>query len=629
MSGKRPKNNQQNKPAAGADRAASAAKASSAGGDKPAPAGHRAQQPSATTTGRAPGANLLIPFDNWHTVIILSLVSAGIMALAFPPLRWSWLAHLALAPMLLAIVRAPGRWSLLLGPGLAGAVFFGGEMYWMPMATLPGYIGTVIFCLIFWVLFALLLRWTSRRTLLPLTLLAPVIWVAMEVGRTYALTGFPWFLLGHAQARTLTLLQSADLAGVYGLSALSAASAGLLVDLITRPVFLRYGKHIRLARSLKISAALLLAFWLLVVGYGIYRLQPVEMLPGPKVVTVQSNVPQEVMPVTAEETPTDDEAGKEGAKSGLKQAYNQLMEETKEALAAHPEADLVVWPEAMAPGILNWESLWPSWERKDLPEDFVRWRDYWTEIHSLIADRRTDLLVGSQTLAWKKIKDGYDVAGRYNSAILFRPDDQPYVSTMRYDKMHLVPFGEVVPFRESAPWLYKMLMSFTPYKIDYSLNWGERVVRMETAGARFGVPICFESSIARLCRQMVYENGSKKADFLANISNDGWFHGTIELEQHWDQSVFRAVENRVPVVRSVNTGISGFIDSSGRTVNRVEYMGQVRSLTGYSHWQLEIDPRTSFYGRHGDVFGFALCALAALLVVLGLVRPRSSFSADT
>ena len=483
----------------------------------------------AAPVGRGAGAKLLIPFDIWRTVVLLCLLSAGLMALAFPPLRWSWAAHLALVPMLLAIVRSPSRWSVVLGTGLAGMVFFGGEMYWLIMTELPSYIGVVLFCLLFWIGFGLLLRWTANQTRLPLALLAPIWWVSMEIGRSYALTGFPWLLLGQAQARTLVLLQSADVAGVYGLSALSAATAGLLVDLITRPIFLRYGKHIRISASLKYAAAGVAVFWIVALGYGIYRLRPVEMRQGPLVVTVQCSVPQEVMPKHAADSPVEDSSdgaapiaagagqGSEKPKNGLKLSYEQLYRHTVEALKAHPDADLVVWPETMVPALLNREVLLPHVSQSRLSLDVRRWRNYWLEIHQLIAGGQTSLLLGTQAVVWHDAQNKFP--DTYNSAILMRPDDELYFSRTRYDKVHLVPFGEYVPFRDSIPWLYKLLMGFTPYedKSDYNLTPGDSFVRMSVAESRFAVPICFESSIARVCRQMVYVDGRKAVDFLANI----------------------------------------------------------------------------------------------------------------
>jgi apolipoprotein N-acyltransferase len=328
----------------------------------------------------------------------------------------------------------------------------------------------------------------------------------------------------------------------------------------------------------------------------------------------------------------------------------QLTRLTRAALEQRPEADLVVWPETMGPDMIN--RWWLEADvarvyegRSVLPkarEAQVKSRQGWKDLHELLrtSDLRpqtsgtatttksntltlpspsrergeTALLVGTGSM---------ESDGMYNSAILLSPDDRDYEPVGRYDKVHLVPFGEFVPFRESWPWLHNLLRGLTPYEYEYNLMEGPAVVRLKWAGACFAVPICFEDSFAPLCREMVYPDGQKAADFLVNISNDGWFDGTFELEQHWDQSVFRAVENRVPVVRSVNTGVSGFIDSCGLTVGRVRTVdGRVRSVEGWSSARLELDGRTSFYGRYGDLFAYALCLGAVCLLIVAWGRRK-------
>lgn len=558
--------------------------------------------------GTAPGAEYRFTLRGWWPAAALCLATAGLMALAFPPLRWAWLAHVALVPLLLAVVRAGNKKSLAAAAALGGAAFYGLEAYWVWDVDVGGFVGMMIFFIPFWPVFALLARWVWRRTGLPLALVAPVLWVPLELSRAYLLTGMPWFYLGHPQASCVHLLQVADLAGVYGLSALSAATAGLVVDALTRPVFLRYGEKVRLSRSLAISAAVVVAAWAFVVGYGYYRLQPVALRPGPLVVTVQSNVPQKVK-------------GTEGDPS-----YEQLTRQTRAALGREPEADLVVWPETMGPAMINqwWleadvEQRYPEagWVKAHRVQE--KSRQSWRELHELAATAKagkTALLVGTESFE----TDG----STFNTALLLAAGDRGYAPAGRYDKVHLVPFGEFVPFRQSWPWLHKLLQGLTPYDYEYNLKEGPEINRLNWAGAWFGVPICFEDSFATVCREMVYPGGEKTADFLVNISNDGWFDGTFELEQHWDQSVFRAVENRVPVVRSVNTGISGFIDSCGRTAGRVRTAdGRVRSVEGWTAARLELDGRATIYGRYGDVFAYALSFGAICLIIVAWGRRRT------
>jgi len=324
----------------------------------------------------------------------------------------------------------------------------------------------------------------------------------------------------------------------------------------------------------------------------------------------------------------------------------QVRRLTTEALADVPEADLVVWPETTVPGYLN---AWfldaeirdpadaasdPEFARalkadpkygpwlETMRRSQERSRGYWEEIHRMLAGRGAAMLVGGLSM----VSDGDEPGGTpvYNSAFLFTRGDATHAAAERYDKVHLVPFGEFVPFRDSVPWLYRLLMKFTPYAEEYNLAPGDAYEVMTVAGARFAVPICFEDAFPGVCRRMAYHAGRKRADFLVNISNDGWFHGTVEQEQHWDLSVFRAVENRVPVVRSVNTGISGFIDSSGRAVSRVaDEAGRVRSVIGREARRVQLDPRESVYGRYGDVFAVTLSIVALCLIIVAVFHPRS------
>jgi len=584
------------------------------------------------SAGQAPGAAFSMAIRGWDKHVALWLASVALLSLAFPPLRWHWAAHLALVPMLISTARSLRKRVLLVAAAIAGAAFYAGEMYWLAMVGIPAYIGVILHCLIFWLAFAFLVRWTLRRTGLPLVLLAPVFWVVMELGRGWFLTGFPWLFLGHAQAANSYLRQLADLTGAYGLSALSAATSGLVADLVTRPVFLRYGQppiparrdrggRVRLAKTLAAALAILAALWIFAVAYGWHRLRPVELTAGPLVVVVQPSVPQEVRALYPDSAPERDKEPPE---------YAQLRPLTDEALARWPEADLLVWPETMAPGYLNRE-FFEVELAGDGPKFQDEYRRRWREIHLWPRKSGAAMLVGAISCQFTAAGD----KEHFNSALLFTAGDAEFVPAARYDKVHLVPFGEFVPFRESAPWLYRLLLAFTPYTQEYNLVAGREFTVLAapvraaagtggaTQPARFCVPICFEDAFPGVCRQMAYRAGQKRADFLVNISNDGWFYGTVELEQHWDLSVLRAVENRTPVVRCVNTGVSGFIDSWGRTVGRVaNAAGAVRSITGSAAWRLELDPRETFYGRWGDIFAGALCLMALSIIILAVFHAK-------
>ncbi|HEX8914288.1 MAG TPA: hypothetical protein VF796_18215, partial [Humisphaera sp.] len=240
--------------------------------------------------------------------------------------------------------------------------------------------------------------------------------------------------------------------------------------------------------------------------------------------------------------------------------------------------------------------------------------------------------------------DAAGKVGRGNAAY-FYPRGQGRQSAEPYLKIHLVPFGEFFPFSDSWPWLHRLLVKLGPPNLqDYHLDRGERAVVFDLArdrGARppgdaggngngaadapwrFVTPICFEDVDGDLCAWLVRggaPRGSaspKKADFLVNITNDGWFRGG-QMAQHFQIARFRSIENRVPTARAVNTGISGFIDSMGRVD---------RSLTipvgteGTKHHRLKLDGRVTVFTTYGNLFGPA-CGILCGLVVLDRVRRK-------
>jgi apolipoprotein N-acyltransferase len=216
-------------------------------------------------------------------------------------------------------------------------------------------------------------------------------------------------------------------------------------------------------------------------------------------------------------------------------------------------------------------------------------------------------------------------------------------SPLRYDKMHLVPFGEFVPFRRSVPPLYRLLMWFTPYEYEYTLTAGENPTRFDLQAMdrtlRFGVLICYEDTTPEVARKLVYGSNGKTVDFLVNISNDGWFTretptgpvATAELSQHTAICVFRAVENRVSIVRSVNTGISTVIDPSGRICSNpaagtlpVNTFDR-QAVSGWFAQHVPLDSRSSFFGAHGRWLDFC-CGIAfagsIILPILAFLRRK-------
>ncbi len=216
------------------------------------------------------------------------------------------------------------------------------------------------------------------------------------------------------------------------------------------------------------------------------------------------------------------------------------------------------------------------------------------------------MLVGMLTYDFHR-----DGLSKFNSAILFVPQAQAIQS---YHKIHLVPFGEYVPLVESLPWLTML----TPYRGTQipSLTFGRAAAWFQLGPYRLAAAICFEDTVPQAVRRFFRGKGaSRQPDLVLNLSNDGWFHGSPEHDMHLAISVFRAVENRVPLARAVNTGISALIDGNGRVVDALPKLRE-GILTG----TVLLDDRTSIYSAWGDWLGLFCLALSVGLLPLALAR---------
>jgi apolipoprotein N-acyltransferase len=201
---------------------------------------------------------------------------------------------------------------------------------------------------------------------------------------------------------------------------------------------------------------------------------------------------------------------------------------------------------------------------------------------------------------------------KFNSAILFRPG----LSNQYYHKLHLVPFGEYVPLLKTFPWLIRL----TPYRGTrlHFLDHGKEPTWFDLGPYRLATVICFEDTLPHVVRQFFAEIPDKRQpDVLVNLSNDGWFKSTSEHEMHLAASVFRCVENRVPLARAVNTGISAVVDGNGRIIKT---LGKLQR--GVLIDTVPLDSRVSFYSQWGDWLGLFCLASTIGMILLGTFSPR-------
>jgi len=233
---------------------------------------------------------------------------------------------------------------------------------------------------------------------------------------------------------------------------------------------------------------------------------------------------------------------------------------------------------------------------------------------------------------------------KYNSAFLYKKNGEKAKEV--YNKIHLVPFGEVLPLRKTLSWFYEMLMKikFIPYNFDYSLDYGSEYTIFDMAGSegdqnsdyKFGVIICYEGTVPEISRKFALdERGNKRINWIVNISNDGWFVRfgeeqilpSAELAQHAAVYAFRAVENRLAIIRSVNTGISCLVDSAGRIRNG--YIAgdlPVDSInrTGMSGWfmdRIPIDSRATIFSKCGGWLDFS-CEVCVIILIIVMLSGR-------
>ncbi len=568
------------------------------------------------------------------SVALLSILSSAVLLICFAPFdRW-YLAYVALVPWGLAVIGGhKGRWAIL-WCWLGGVIFWAAGIYWLTWITFIGYILLLPLLGVYWLVAGVVIRRAFGRGW-PMFVTLPVVWVALEYARSFTLwpalpvdlSGFPWFFLAHSQHTCTGLIQLTDITGQYGVSFFVAMVNGAIIDVLAQPLFVRTSGGGRLTRKIGVAVGACAVAAAAMLGYGAYRLNQNTTHPGPKIGVVQLAFPVSLFQKGA--SPQD--------------IFDAHVDNTSPL--ADAGCNIVFWPESM----LSFGNMDPGYWR-DFDPDAINPRDpsrpaYSPEqqehirtyqsnlrtLHGLIKNLGCPLLAGGGMPAGRPGPE----TGRSNSALLLDLNEKGQLCLKgRYDKMHLVPFSECVPFRESWPDLHALVRRFVPGVMP-QLEPGKSVVRFEIPyngqTVRFAVPICYEGTFARVCRRLVMSGRQKRIDMLVNLSNDGWFiynhsekpHAGTELAQHLTLYKFRAIEFRVPVIRVVNTGISAHIDSCGRICDVIEHNGVREMVAGNMAVQILVDDRVSVYSLIGDIFAQVVCLIAVVGVVIIFRRPRT------
>lgn len=531
--------------------------------------------------------------------LVMTLASVAMGVALFAPYNVSALAWVALVPWMMMVLRCSPtrRWVFSY---IGGMVFFAIAGRWIGLVTIPGYIGMFMTYGLSWPMASVVIRRLVDTHRWPMAYAVPIGWVSMEYLRSQTLVGFPWFHLGHSQVTNLSVIQIADLCGSYGVSFVVAMVNGMLVGILSHRWNPRFCE--RRERWHVVTTGLVVVATL---GYGVYRLNETTTSDGPPIAVIQED-----FPLTVE-------------RGGIPRKESMRRHADLSYRAATRGPALIVWPETTVSVPVNDEFRNAEVEREELTLVRPSSERTYEELSRLAKRAGCPVIVGSVS---KKFNPPgvYPATEKYNSAIVFGPEG---TIVDRYDKIHLVVFGEFVPFRFLCPPIYWFLNEhMTPYGKDgfeYSLLPGKATKTMTmTHGERtyrYTVNICYEDTIPALVREAVIDKDGAKADFLVNISNDGWFGYSAELAQHLHVSVFRAIEHRIGIARAVNTGISGFIDPSGRIQALVGDGKYGPGITGYLVRNVRIDSRRTAYSVWGDALAVT-CVIVAVIVLTPLGR---------
>jgi apolipoprotein N-acyltransferase len=444
---------------------------------------------------------------------LLSIVSGALVALSFPNSGLSFLAWIALVPLLIALEGTSTRTAFRLG-FTCGLVAYAGILYWINIViTDYGHLPWAASITLYLILaawlglfygFSTMVARAGEQVGIKTAFSLPVAWVAADLLRSFLMTGSPWAMLGHSQYKILPLIQIADICGVFGITLLIVLANVVLYRAIRAVTGAGVPYPVK-------SALILLLLFVATLFYGFSRLNSTtDTTAQPlRVALIQGNIPQDVKwsPAFQDKTIA---------------IYERLTRE-----AAQNGVDLVVWPESAVPFFFQDEPLQAD------------------RIKKLARDFSTSLLIGSPA---HELRNGKRVF--LNSAFMISPSGE---TVGRSDKIHLVPFGEYIPLGRFFPFISKLVVGIGDFLP------GEKAQPLPAGATQIGTLICAEAVFPELGRAYV-NNGAR---ILANITNDAWFGKSSAPYQHMSIAAFRAVETRTPMIRAANTGVTAIIDQNG------------------------------------------------------------------
>lgn len=497
--------------------------------------------------------------------IFLAFLSGFLLFLSFPKYGLGLFAWIAFIPLFFALKNVVTIFQGLLLGFITGIISYIGIIYWIAYVIvsygyLPLYTGIILMLLLACYLSLYISLFAGCivyfRDKMPLYLTAPVLWVCFEYGKSFILTGFPWENLGYSQYLNTYFIQFADVFGVFGLS--------FIIILVNATIFEVISKE---SRKEYILAGIVFFVMAGIYIYGFCRInqvnQAVRNAPEIEVSLVQGNIDQSIK-------------WDKSFKEEILNIYERL------SLKNSPgDERLIIWPETA------------------VPFRFQNLNSLHYQVVNLALKTKSWLIFGS--ISFSPGMNGNDI---FNSAYLLSPTGE---ISGRYDKVHLVPYGEYVPLRSIMPFIEGLTAGIG----DFSA--GEGFYPLSINDKKIGILICYEAILPFAARE--YKNNS--AQLLVNITNDAWFGKTSAPFQHFSMAIFRSIETRLYLVRAANTGISGIVDPTGKIVASTNIF-EKDALKG----NVKFVKIPTFHDKFGDILVVICFILVVIYFLMTLIRRK-------